>query len=36
MRLYFKPADFLELLDKERKWSTLQDILRHLRWQRAV
>jgi hypothetical protein len=32
---YFKPRDFLELLEKERKWFDLLDTLRELRWQRA-
>ena len=31
---FFKPRDFLALLDKERKWFDLLDTLRHLRWQR--
>ena len=31
---YFKPRDFLEFLEKERRWFELLDTLRHLRWQR--
>jgi hypothetical protein len=30
------PAHFLGLLQKEQKWFTLLDTLRHLRWQRTV
>jgi len=32
---FFKPRDFAELLEKERKWFDLLDTLRHLRWQRT-
>jgi hypothetical protein len=32
----FTPAQFLDLLDKARKWFALFDTLRHLRWQRTV
>jgi hypothetical protein len=32
----FTPAQFLDLLGKERKWFALLDTLRHLRWQPAV
>jgi hypothetical protein len=36
MTCYFKPADFLELLEKERQWFDLLDALREVRWQRPV
>jgi len=32
---YFKPSDFLELLDNERQWFELLNALRRQRWQRA-
>jgi hypothetical protein len=32
----FTPAHFLDLLQKEQKWFTLLDMLRHLRWQRTA
>jgi hypothetical protein len=32
---YFKPRDFLELLNHEQKWFELLNALRRQRWQRA-
>jgi hypothetical protein len=32
---YFKPRDFLALLEKEREWFDLLNTLGEIRWQRA-